>query len=472
MNTATAKRSEAKERQAALWPVQLVMLLGTATFGVGNMVIPSVRAGFGVGGGEAALLLGCFTASFASALLPGARWGDDRGRRLVLIIGLVTAAVAGVASVVAPAIGVLVAARSIQGVGFGLALPQVLGTVQASSTGARRARHIVLYSAMGGVGGALGLVAGGLLISAAGSAGWRWALGLIVALTVVALAGSWRISETRAPGRHRTDAAGVVLSAAALLLLVTGLTLGSAGGWQPWHVGLAGLGVVAALVFVRVELRRERLGRSALIPPSVFSQLPLRYGVLMTGFFFAGYGAYMYNFTQITQRSLGLPAWLTGVSLLGFAGSFLVASLLSPRIQRRWGDFTMERAGLMNVAAVLLIILAGVLSMTGAPALWVLWVQLPALLLGVAQAWVFAPLVATIMRQIPTRLAGLTGGLISVTQQAALALAVATIGGVYLVLSDSVDARWAFCAAMVLHAACAVAFVLLAVRLRRITHTV
>lgn len=462
-----------QENGAAIWPLLLVTTLGTVVFGLGNVIVPAVRISFGASAGAASLVLGMFTAVFAALVLPGGRWGDHYGRRRVLTIGIVVLVLAGAVTVLAPSLGVLLAARAVQGIGFGLALPQVLATINAALSGERRRQAVFGYATAGGVGTTLGLLVSGVLVTLGGASGWRWALALVVVVGLVALAGIRAVPATGRADGGRVDVCGSILIAICLLCLVGGLSLGPTLGWWPLPVLLF---VVAAAGAVVCAWWQRRLEASAahqtagtavapLLPPSVLAVPALRLGLLMAGVFFLGYGAFLYDYSTLTQDGFGLPTWVTSVAAVPFSLGYVTSSLFTSRIVHAWGDRTMGRAALLQIAALAGVIVSGAFAPSGV--VWLLAVQLPMVLLGVAQAWQFGPLVGTVIEQVPARVAGLTGGLVSMVQQAALAIGVASIGSLFGVVLQVLPPVIAFDVTLGLQMVCVVVFILAARRLRR-----
>lgn len=194
-----------------------------------------------------------------------------------------------------------------------------------------------------------------------------------------------------------------------------------------------------------------------MLPGSVLGMRPMQVGLICTGIFFAGYGAFMYEYALATQSGLGYSALRSGVSLRSFAVSFLVVSLLSGRLP--WSAATTLRNGCLGQAAALLVLAAAVVAGWPSPSVWLL--QMGLLLLGTSQALIFGPLVQTVMAQVPAHIAGLSGGLFSTTQQLFLAVGVAAYGAVFTVAADHLGFGAAFAIGASIQAASAVVILLL-----------
>lgn len=213
---------------------------------------------------------------------------------------------------------------------------------------------------------------------------------------------------------------------------IVSMTLFSAGTLF-W---LAGALLLAAVVFGGLFLRREKsLESSGLIPlapPSLFRVRALRSGLLMNLLFFTGYGAFMFEFSSLTQRGMHYSGLGSGLAIVLFALTFVVTSIYLHHITRKFGKHTMLVGAISQLLA--LAVLATELMVEGSQVeQWQM--QIALVLMGASQAIMFGPLINTVMSQIPSWAAGLSGGLFSTVQQLALSLGVAVLGSLYFALS-------------------------------------
>jgi hypothetical protein len=137
-----------------------------------------------------------------------------------------------------------------------------------------------------------------------------------------------------------------------------------------------------------------------------------------------------------------------------------------PHITARFGDRTMELAAGLLVAGLVLLGLASWFTQGKGAAIWIGYFEVIGVLLGVAQASQYGPLVGTVMAAVPHRVAGLAGGLFTTAQQASLALGTATIGGIPATLAPSLGWTRAFAVALGVQVVTTVLFWVLARRLR------
>ena len=208
-----------------------------------NVALPHIGRDLGAGFGGLQWTINAYTLTLASLILLGGSLGDHFGRRRMFLIGVIWFALASAACGLAPNIGMLVAARALQGVGGALLTPGSLALISASFHGPDRAAAIGAWSGLGGLAGAVGPFLGGFLVE------WSWRavflINLPLAVLVVAVT-VLRVPESRdlqsAPG---LDATGTVLAVLGLGGLTYGLTgLGNRGATADALIAI-GVGVLA-----------------------------------------------------------------------------------------------------------------------------------------------------------------------------------------------------------------------------------
>ena len=126
-----------------------------------------------------------YTLTLAGLILLGGSLGDRLGRRRVFMVGVVWFALSSALCGLAPSIGVLIAARVLQGVGGALLTPGSLAIIQATFAPDDRPRAVGAWSGLGGVASAVGPILGGWLVQ---SVGWRWVFLLNLPLAAAVLA--------------------------------------------------------------------------------------------------------------------------------------------------------------------------------------------------------------------------------------------------------------------------------------------
>src|SRR5436305_11087912 len=92
-----------------------------------------------------------YTLSFGVLLLTGAALGDRFGRRRMFAAGLAVFTAASAACALSPAIGVLIAARAVQGAGSALVLPLAMTQLTTAYPSERRGRALGLFTGLVGL---------------------------------------------------------------------------------------------------------------------------------------------------------------------------------------------------------------------------------------------------------------------------------------------------------------------------------
>jgi EmrB/QacA subfamily drug resistance transporter len=161
--------------------------------------------------------------------------------------------VASAAAALAPNIGMLVAARAVQGVGGAVILPLSLTILSAAVPANRRGAALGVWGAVSGLAVAVGPVVGGAVTQ---GVSWQWIFWLNVPIGIALLPLALRgLAETKgAPSR--LDVRGLLLVAAGLVGITLGVIRGNTSGWtSPLILTSLGLGAVLLAAFVAWELR-------------------------------------------------------------------------------------------------------------------------------------------------------------------------------------------------------------------------
>jgi MFS family permease len=185
-----------------------------------NIALPQIQRSLGFATTDLSWVLNAYTLTFGGLLLLGGRAGDLLGRRRVFIAGILVFTLASLLGGLATSAGWLLAARALQGVGGAIAAPTALALITTNfAEGPERHRAFGVFAAVAGAGGALGLLAGGMLTS---WLSWRWVLfvNVPIGLLLAALAPRYLSESARQPGRF--DLGGALTSTAGMAALVYG----------------------------------------------------------------------------------------------------------------------------------------------------------------------------------------------------------------------------------------------------------
>jgi MFS family permease len=388
------------------------------------------------------------------------------GRRRLFLAGMVAFGLTSLACGLAPDPWTLVGARVAQGASAALMLPQVLATIHSSTAGRRRAKALSLYGATAGLSMVAGQILGGVLV-AADLWGTGWRAVFLVNVPVVALGlvlAARTVPETRSASPAPVDLPGTALLALSLVSLLAPLTEGRAAGWPAWTWVSLGLFPFLAAAFYVVERRADRAGRMPLVPPSLFVLPALRRGLPMLLPFCMGFGGFMFVFAVALQQGLSYGPVAAGLALVPMAVAFFAGSLLGPRLVRRFGSRVVTAGGVFQAVGLTLLAVAVLRSWPdlGAAGL------LPGMAVaGFGQALQLPVLIRIVLSEVPADRAGVGSGVMVTTQQAAMALGVATLGTLFLSLSASTGMRDALVTAIAVQLAAVAGTLLMSLRLPR-----
>ncbi|EFV12015.1 MFS transporter [Segniliparus rugosus] len=392
------------------------------------VALPTIRTALGASDAASEWVLAGYGLPLGALLILGGRLGDRYGRRRLLALGFVLLLVSAAAAGFAPNIETLLGLRAVQGVAAAMALPQILATIQATTAGARRAKAISMFTAGAGAGTAFGQACGGLLIASVGWSGVFWST---AGLAAVCLTGIVAVPQGRADRRTSMDPVGVLLLASGLVLLLTPVTLAPTMG-AAWLFLLAPACGAFALFW-----RHEHAYRGmAIVPPSVLEHRPILAGLGTAALYFLSYGGFGYLFALTTQQGLGYSAFQSGLALGPFCFAFLAMSLLVAKIVLRFDPIRVGQVGLIGQSACLVAFGTLLALQWPHPNLWLMQAVLIAL--GALQGLVYAPLVGAIMSHVPAEIAGLTGGVITTSQQVMMAMGVAGFGAALSLATSAV----------------------------------
>jgi EmrB/QacA subfamily drug resistance transporter len=272
--------------------------------------------------GDLEWTVNAYTLTFAVLLMTGASLGDRFGRRRLFVGGLALFAVASAACALSPGVGVLIAARAVQGVGAAIVMPLALGLLNAAFPPERRGRAIGVYGSITAMAVLLGPVLGGLI---AQGLAWQWIFWLNVPIGLLAIPlVLTRIEEGF--GQHAAiDLPGLVLFTPAAFGLLWGLVRGTSAGWgSPSNAGALAGGALLAVAFVGWQAR----ARTPMVPLRLFRSRAFSAGNAAIFFLCAGLTGAVFFTTQYLQVAQGHGPLGAGLRILPWG---IAPFLLAPR---------------------------------------------------------------------------------------------------------------------------------------------
>ena len=409
----------------ALAVISLAQLMLVLDELIVNTALPHIQRALHFSGTGLEWVVTGYAVAFGGLLLLGGRAGDSLGRRRMLRSGIAVFTVASLLGGLAALSWQLIAARVLQGAGAALAAPAALSLITVTfPEGKQRTRALGVYAAMTGMGGGVGLIAGGLLTT---YASWRWVFFVNVPLGVALAVGArYALPESERHAR-RWDLPGAVTGTAGFGLLIYGLTRAATGpdgvshwGDAPTIAVLAGA-AVALVAFVVIEART----RQPLLPLWIFADRN-RAGVylillcLATTFF----GMFFF-LTLFTQVVWGYSALRGGLAYLPFIGGFIVMAGISSKLVPRVGARVPMTAG-----ALLAPVGMFWLSRVNEHSSYLTGMCLPLLVFAATAGLIFVPLTMILVARISDEDAGVASSMFNAGQQVGGAIGLAVIGTV------------------------------------------
>jgi MFS family permease len=416
----------------APWALATVALTGQAMASLDSAIVnvagPAMQRDLHLSGPALQLAIYSYLLVYAVALVTGARLGSRCGYGRLFSYGVAIFTASSLACGLAVTPVMLVAARTAQGAGAALLVPQVLSLLQLTFHGERRRRAISAYGLVLAVGVAVGQVLGGILVTAdLFGTGWRpiFLVNVPAGLAVLAVAVG-RLPQGPQAAGSRLDLAGAGSLAAGILALIIPLTFGADAGWPPWSWPVLMAGAAALAVFAAHERRLARTGREPLIDPALLIRPGVRAGLAGIFTLHASYGGLLFTTALYLQHFLHQSPLRSGLIFAAYAAGFATASLTWTRLPAAWQPRLPQAAFAAFTAAALL--LAWLTGTSGWP-----WQATPMLLIaGAAHGTGFGALAHRTAAGVTTEHTAAFSGVLATVNQLAIVTGIAVAGTLYL----------------------------------------
>jgi EmrB/QacA subfamily drug resistance transporter len=390
----------------------LVMLDGTVV----NVALPRIGSHLHSDFAGMQWVLTGYLLTLASFILLGGVLGDRAGRRRVFVVGVVWFAASSALCGVAPDIGVLVAARVLQGMGGALLTPSSLAIIQTVFRREDRARAIGAWSGLTGIAGALGPFLGGWIV---GSFSWRWIflinLPLAAAVVALTLRHVPQLLPTDQPGSLRAlvahlDPLGALLGVVGLAGTTYGLIR------QSWAFGLTGAVVFALFVLW------ERGTREPVLPLGIFRSSQFSAVNLVTLGLYGALNILMFVLVLALQNGLGYSPLTAGAATVPITVLMLAGSARAGDLAQRIGPRWPMTAGTLLVAGGMWMLVRLEPGQS-----WLAGVLPAMLVVGLGLTLTVAPLTATAMATVAPDHVGIGSGVNNAVARGAGLVAIAVV---------------------------------------------
>ena len=385
-----------------------------------NVALPSIQRDLGFSQSGLAWVINAYLIAFGGLLMLVGRLGDLIGRRRIFLSGLVVFTLASLLCGISDSQGLLIAARFVQGVGGAMTSAVILGMIVTMFPAPlERAKAIGIYAFVASAGGAVGLLAGGVLTQALN---WHWIFFVNLPIGVAALTASLRLlprDEGLGLGQG-ADFPGAVLLVGSLMLAVYAIVETTSYGWGSAHtLGFGG----AAVALMAGFLVRQSTARNPLIPLRVFRDRDVSGANVIQMALVAGLFGMFFLGALYLQQVLGYDPIKVGLAFLPVALGIAVMSLgVSARLIERIGARATLVPG-MALAAVGLVLFR--LPGTHAAYFFDLFPAMAAL--GIGAGLAFPSLLTLAMSSATPEDSGLVSGLVNTSQQVGGALGLSVL---------------------------------------------
>ena len=320
-----------------------------------NVALPKVQTALSFSPSNLTWVISAYTLTFGGFLLFGGRVADLIGRRTVFLVGVGVFTAASLVCGLAPSSAVLIAARGAQGLGAALLSPAAFAILTVTyAHGRERNIAMSVWAGLAGVGGTLGIVLGGALVSAVG---WEWVFFINVPVGIVLVTfGGGLLKNSRADthGHVRSfDIPGALLATTGTLAIIFGAVRSGPLGWGSSEVLaslITGLLLLAAFVFA------ESRAKAPLVPLRLFNL----HGLRTSGGALAANGSVFFALLFLAsiylQQARGYSPVIVGLQLLPMGVAAVGGAALASTMIERIGIRPLQAVGALLQAGGLLLL--------------------------------------------------------------------------------------------------------------------
>ncbi|CAL9325164.1 MULTISPECIES: MFS transporter [Streptomyces] len=391
----------------ALFVLASCQLMVVLDITIVNIALPHIQSSLDFSTTSLSWVVSAYTLTFGGLLLLGGRAGDILGRRRVFIFGVLLFVLASLLGGFAQNSGQLLGARALQGVGGAIASPTALALISTTfREGPERNRAFGVFAAVSAGGGAIGLLAGGMLVE---WLNWRWVLfvNVPIGLLIVLATPKWIRESERHPGRF--DLSGALTSTAGMVLLVYGFIRAADDGWRD---ALTLASFAGAVVLLAAFILIERRSRQPITPLHMFADRNRAgtYGIMLC-LAAAIFGMFFF-LTLFVQNVLEFSPIEAGLAFLPVSAVIAIGAGLASRFLPVYGP-----KPFMVLGAILAATGLAWLTLTDVHSTYAGSVLGPMLVFSLGMGMEFVSLTLMALSNVPTPETGAASGLLNATQQ-------------------------------------------------------
>ncbi|GAC1349105.1 MAG: MFS transporter [Ktedonobacteraceae bacterium] len=412
---------ERANKWAVLAIVAVGVFMATLDSSIVNISLPTIARSFGVPlSGAIEWVIIAYLVVIAGVLLTVGRLADMLGHKPIWATGLVIFTLGSAICGAAPSLGLLIAARGLQGLGGALIMAISPAMLTGAFSARERGRALGLNAVVVALGVSTGPTLGGIITT---HLSWRWIFFVNIPIGIVGVTATLLVlTERMRRGRGLFDPAGAVLLAVGLVALTLGLSFGQEWGWfSPLLVGTLTAGVLALIILYVVEKRvTHPIITLSLLHQRVFLSANLSLVLSFLALFAVSFMLpfYLEELRGFATEQAGLlltPLPLTIAIFAPFSGS------LADRIGTRW-----LAAGGLALACIGLLLIS---QLNAQSSIWdIIW---RLVITGLGQALFQSPNNSALMGAAPREQQGSASGFLATGRVVGQSLSVALAGAVF-----------------------------------------
>jgi len=402
------------------WPALFALCLGFFMILVDSTIVsvatPAIISDLQADVNDVVWVTSAYLLAYAVPVLITGRLGDRFGPKKLYMTGLTVFTLASLWCGLTGSVEMLIVARVVQGLGASMITPQTMAIITRIFPAARRGKAMALWGATAGVATLVGPILGGVLVDALG---WEWIFFINVPVGILGLFLAARLVPALETHTHRFDWLGVALSGAGMFLLVFGIQEGHQYHWSTTIISMIVAGIVVLVLFVLWQARNRQ---EPLVPLRLFRDR--NYSLANVAIAVMGFA--------ITALAIPLLLWaqvVRGLSPTRSALLLVPMAIMTILLARPVGTLT-DRAhprlitGFGFAATIVSLVW---LSHEMTPGVSIPALVGPMVLLGIGNAFIWAPNSATATRNLPVQQAGAGAGVYNANRQVGAVLGSAAI---------------------------------------------
>lgn len=402
----------------ALIAIFLCVLVAGLDHSIINVALPILGRDLSIAQSGLQWVVAGYTVAFTAGLLVAGRLSDRFGRKRMLLVGILGFMAAAIYAALATTSAQLIFGRVLMGVGGTLLLPSTLAIISSQASDRQKPHLIGIWSAIFGMGIALGPLFGGLLLDHFKWSSIFWANVplLAVAAVLVALA----LPESRSEHRPAIHVFDGLLSAAAIAGIVMAIIESPTWGIidpRTLAYGLGGLALLAWFIW------RQRSIEHPLLDLSIFKNRVAALAIVTITLFMTAFAGTVFLVVQYAELVSGFSALKAGALFAPVAVGLIAGSIGSVHIQQKHSPKVAMAAGAALVALGLSLV-ALISTVTVSP--W--WVSTLLAIATIGLGMATAAATTAITGALPKHEAGMASALNDLSREVGSSLGVAALG--------------------------------------------